>query len=67
MRSIINFAAVILLLQGLIGFVGRVAFDSEWGFLHRLVDLPTPAYLGVAAAGAVALIWADIASKRDQS
>lgn len=67
MRSFINFVGVIMIIQGLGGFIGRVAFDHEWGLVHRVVNLPTPAYLGVAAAGAVALIWADNASKRDQS
>ncbi|NRQ38684.1 hypothetical protein HII36_43700 [Nonomuraea sp. NN258] len=61
MRGFVGFIA---LLQGLGGFVGRVAFDSEWGLLHRVADLPTPAYLAVAAAGAALLIWSDSDKKR---
>ncbi|MCF6468998.1 hypothetical protein FAF44_11445 [Nonomuraea sp. MG754425] len=66
MRGLISFVAVIAVIQGLAGFAGRVWFDREWGFLHRLVDLPVPAYLGVAAAGVVVLILADNARKRDR-
>ncbi|MFC7588599.1 hypothetical protein ACFQYP_36505 [Nonomuraea antimicrobica] len=66
MRGLINFVAVIAVIQGLAGFAGRVWFDSEWGFLHRLVDLPVPAYLGVALAGVVVLIWVDSAKNRGQ-
>lgn len=40
MRGIINIVGVIAVIQGVAGFVGRMWFDSEWGFLHRLVDLP---------------------------
>ncbi|PRX69337.1 hypothetical protein B0I32_102394 [Nonomuraea fuscirosea] len=65
MRGIINIVGVIAVIQGVAGFVGRMWFDSEWGFLHRLVDLPLPAYLGVAAAGLVALIAADTSRKRE--
>ncbi|UBU15767.1 hypothetical protein [Nonomuraea gerenzanensis] len=66
MRGIINVVAVIAIIQGLGGFIGRMWFDSEWGFLHRLVELPLPAYLGVALAGVVALVWADTSKKRDR-
>ncbi|GAA4988593.1 hypothetical protein HD597_007728 [Nonomuraea thailandensis] len=66
MRGIINVVAVIAIIQGLGGFIGRMWFDREWGFLHRLVELPLPAYLGVALAGVVALVWADTAKKRDR-
>jgi hypothetical protein len=66
MKALINFVCVIAIIQGVMGFVGRMWFDSEWGFLHRLVDLPVPAYLGVAALGVVVLIWVDIAMKGDK-
>ncbi|MET8865272.1 hypothetical protein ABZW11_20230 [Nonomuraea sp. NPDC004580] len=67
MRGIVNIVGVIAIIQGLAGFAGRMWFDSTWGFLHRLVDLPLPGYLGVAAAGVVAIIWADSAKKREGS
>ncbi|WP_433511001.1 hypothetical protein ACQP2T_45160 [Nonomuraea sp. CA-143628] len=54
-----GFLGVIAVIQGLGGFVARVFFDTEWGLLHRLFDIPTPAYLAVAAAGVALLIWSD--------
>lgn len=65
MRGIINIVGVIAIIQGVVGFVGQMWFDSNWGFLHRLVDLPLWAYLGVAAAGLVALLAADSTKKRE--
>ncbi|MEV4173509.1 hypothetical protein [Nonomuraea sp. NPDC049709] len=66
MRGFINVVAVIAIIQGSGEFIGRVWFDREWGFLHRLVELPVPGYLGVAVAGVVALVWTDVAKKREQ-
>ncbi|MEV0995726.1 hypothetical protein [Nonomuraea sp. NPDC050202] len=63
MRGFINVVAVIAVIQGLGGFIGRMWFDREWGFLHRLVELPLPGYLGVALAGVVVLVWADVSKK----
>ncbi|GGT14053.1 hypothetical protein GCM10010176_068480 [Nonomuraea spiralis] len=54
-------------IQGLGGFVGRVWFDSEWGFVGRLVELPLMAYLGLAVAGVALLLWADHDRKRHES
>ncbi|MGW4649731.1 hypothetical protein [Kitasatospora sp. NPDC004289] len=42
--------------QGLIGFVSRTFFGVEWGWAHKLVDLPSPAYLGAVAAGAALVL-----------
>ncbi|MGR6922431.1 hypothetical protein ACU635_49965 [[Actinomadura] parvosata] len=66
MRGIINVVAVIAIIQGLVGFAGRMWFDSEWGFLHRLVELPLWGYPVVAVAGLVALVLADVSKKREQ-
>ncbi|WP_043640462.1 hypothetical protein [Nonomuraea candida] len=66
MKALINIVCVIAIIQGVMGFVGRMWFDSHWGFLHRLVDLPLPGYLGVAVAGVAVLIWVDTATKRDR-
>jgi hypothetical protein len=61
-----TFIGIIAIIQGLGGFVGRVWFDNEWGFVGRLVDLPVVAYLGIAAAGAALLVWADNDKKHSQ-
>ncbi|AQZ65630.1 unnamed protein product [[Actinomadura] parvosata subsp. kistnae] len=66
MRGIINVVAVIAVIQGLVGFAGRMWFDSEWGFLHRLVELPLWGYPVVAVAGLVALVLVDASKKREQ-
>lgn len=54
-------AGVFLVIQGLGGFAAQVFFDTQWGLLHRWVDLPSVAYLGIAAAGAALVIWGDTA------
>ncbi|MFJ6751266.1 MULTISPECIES: hypothetical protein [unclassified Streptomyces] len=63
MRGIIGFIAM---LQGALGFIGQVFFDSGWGLLHHWFDLPSPAYLGVFAAGAALAVWGDVDKKRKQ-
>ncbi|MFI5527725.1 hypothetical protein ACIA8O_04120 [Kitasatospora sp. NPDC051853] len=42
--------------QGLLGFVSRTFFGAEWGWLHKIVELPSPAHLGVVAGGAVLVL-----------
>ncbi|MFD7027758.1 hypothetical protein ACFWAR_06985 [Streptomyces sp. NPDC059917] len=42
--------------QGLIGFGSRTFFDTEWGWLHKVVDLPPAAYLGIVAVGLVLVV-----------
>ncbi|WP_411102872.1 hypothetical protein [Streptomyces sp. cmx-4-9] len=37
--------------QGLVSYASQTFFGTEWGWLHKVVDLPSPAYLGVIAAG----------------
>ncbi|MEU4234938.1 hypothetical protein AB0F17_62595 [Nonomuraea sp. NPDC026600] len=54
-----SFLGVIVIIQGLGGFVARVFFDTEFGLLRRWFDVPTPAYLAIAAAGVALLIWSD--------
>jgi hypothetical protein len=65
MRGLIGFICFIAIVQGLGGFIGRTWFDNDWGFLDRLVDLPTPGYLGVALAGLAVLVWSEAARKRE--
>ncbi|SEF70793.1 hypothetical protein SAMN05444920_101429 [Nonomuraea solani] len=66
MRSLLGFVCVVAIIQGLVGFAGRVWFDSQWGFLHRLVDLPTWGYLAVALAAVVVLLVSEAAHKRQE-
>ncbi|MEU7853841.1 hypothetical protein [Nonomuraea sp. NPDC049141] len=54
-----GFLGVVMAIQGLGGFVGRVFFDTDWGILSRRFDVPTPVYLAIAAAGVALLIWSD--------
>ncbi|MFF4189384.1 hypothetical protein ACFYZ9_40010 [Streptomyces sp. NPDC001691] len=42
--------------QGLVSFASQALFGTEWGWLHKVVDLPSPAYLGVVAVGAVLIL-----------
>ncbi|MEU8777327.1 hypothetical protein [Streptomyces sp. NPDC048606] len=37
--------------QGLVSFVSRTFFGTEWGWIHKIVDLPPAAYLGIIAVG----------------
>ncbi|KJY35293.1 MULTISPECIES: hypothetical protein [Streptomyces] len=39
--------------QGLISFGSQAFFGTEWGWMHKVVGLPTSAYLGVFAVGLV--------------
>ncbi|PZG15227.1 hypothetical protein [Nonomuraea aridisoli] len=66
MRGILGVIAFIAIAQGLGGFIGRMWFDREWGFLHRVVgELPLWGYLGVAVAGVAVAVAADRAKKRE--
>ncbi|MEU6999943.1 hypothetical protein [Nonomuraea sp. NPDC046570] len=47
---------VIVIIQGLMGFAGKVFFDKEWGLLHRWFDLSPIAYLGIAVVGLVLVV-----------
>ncbi|MEU3747755.1 MULTISPECIES: hypothetical protein [Streptomyces] len=37
--------------QGLVSFASQTFFGTEWGWMHKVVDLPSTAYLGVVAIG----------------
>ncbi|CAM5658505.1 hypothetical protein [Streptomyces avidinii] len=37
--------------QGFVSFVSQALFGTEWGWMHKVVDLPSTAYLGVVAVG----------------
>ncbi|MFD6230606.1 hypothetical protein ACFWFZ_27670 [Streptomyces sp. NPDC060232] len=49
--------------QGLAGFASQTLFGTQWGWLHRLADLPSTAYLGIAAAG-LALVAAGVKTRK---
>ncbi|MFF8271917.1 hypothetical protein ACF059_31755 [Streptomyces sp. NPDC016562] len=49
--------------QGLVSFASQACFGTEWGWLHKLVALPSPAYLGIAAAG-LALVVAGARTRK---
>ncbi|MFG2482953.1 hypothetical protein ACGFSI_09340 [Streptomyces virginiae] len=42
--------------QGLVSFASQTFFGTEWGWLHKIVDLPSTAYLGIVALGAVLVV-----------
>ncbi|MFG2619474.1 hypothetical protein ACGFXC_17880 [Streptomyces sp. NPDC048507] len=49
--------------QGLVGFASRAFFGAEWGWIHKVVDLPPAAYLGVIAVG-LALVGGGVRTRR---
>ncbi|MFJ7209154.1 hypothetical protein ACIQWR_37185 [Streptomyces sp. NPDC098789] len=49
--------------QGLVGFASQTFFGTEWGWLHKVVDLPPTAYLGIVAAG-LALVIVGVRTRR---
>jgi hypothetical protein len=59
-----EFAGVLVIAQGLMGFAGQVFFDSRWGLLPRWVDWPPLAYLGIAMAGLALLLWGGSAADK---
>ncbi|MFI5666157.1 hypothetical protein [Streptomyces sp. NPDC051704] len=49
--------------QGLVSFASRTFFGAEWGWLHKVVDLPSTAYLGVVAVG-LALVLGGVKTRK---
>ncbi|MFD8985272.1 hypothetical protein [Streptomyces sp. NPDC059564] len=49
--------------QGLISFASQALFGTEWGWMHKIVDLPSPAYLGILAVG-LALIVGGVKTRK---
>ncbi|MFJ3965048.1 hypothetical protein [Streptomyces sp. NPDC090036] len=49
--------------QGLIGFASQVFFGTEWGWIHKVVDLPSTAHLGIVAVG-LALVLAGVKTRK---
>ncbi|MFD7558024.1 MULTISPECIES: hypothetical protein [unclassified Streptomyces] len=49
--------------QGVVGFVSQTFFGTEWGWLHKVVDLPSTAYLGIVAVG-LALVLGGVRTRK---
>ncbi|GAA0273966.1 hypothetical protein GCM10010302_09490 [Streptomyces polychromogenes] len=49
--------------QGVVGFASRTFFGTEWGWLHKVVDFPSAAYLGVVAVG-LALVAGGVRTRK---
>ncbi|MFE1766649.1 hypothetical protein ACFW81_20860 [Streptomyces angustmyceticus] len=59
-----GFLGFIVMIQGVMGFIGQVFFDHAWGLLPHWFDLPSVAYAGLFAAGAALAVWGDLDKKR---
>ncbi|MEU1075155.1 MULTISPECIES: hypothetical protein [unclassified Streptomyces] len=42
--------------QGLVSFASQALFGTEWGWLHKVVGLPSVAYLGIVVFGLVCVV-----------
>ncbi|MFJ1563013.1 hypothetical protein ACIOG8_02075 [Streptomyces erythrochromogenes] len=49
--------------QGLVGFASQTFFGAEWGWLHKVVDLPSTAHLGIVAVG-LALVVVGVRTRK---
>ncbi|MFE6908132.1 hypothetical protein [Streptomyces erythrochromogenes] len=49
--------------QGALTFASRTFFGTEWGWLPKIVDLPSAAYLGILAVG-LALVAVGVNTRR---
>ncbi|MGW6691802.1 hypothetical protein [Streptomyces sp. NPDC054961] len=49
--------------QGLVSVASQTLFGTEWGWMHKVVDLPSAAYLGVVAVG-LALIVGGVKTRK---
>ncbi|MEV6675436.1 hypothetical protein AB0N09_00995 [Streptomyces erythrochromogenes] len=49
--------------QGALTFASRTFFGAEWGWLPKVVDLPSAAYLGIVAAG-LALVAVGVRTRK---
>ncbi|MFI1170077.1 hypothetical protein [Streptomyces melanogenes] len=49
--------------QGLVSFTSQAFFGTEWGWMHKVVDLPSPAYLGVVVVG-LALVVGGVRTRK---
>ncbi|MFD5617737.1 hypothetical protein [Streptomyces yangpuensis] len=49
--------------QGAVSFASQTFFGTEWGWLHKLVDLPSTAYLGIVVLG-LALVAGGVKTRK---
>ncbi|MGO4458955.1 hypothetical protein AB4039_16940 [Streptomyces sp. M-16] len=42
--------------QGLVSFASQSFFGTEWGWMHKVVDLPPAAYLGIVVVGLALIV-----------
>ncbi|MFE5590009.1 hypothetical protein [Streptomyces sp. NPDC056549] len=42
--------------QGLVSFASQTFFGTEWGWMHKVVELPSTAYLVVVVVGLVLVV-----------
>lgn len=42
--------------QGVVSFASQTFFGTEWGWLHKVVDLPSAAYLGIVVVGLALIV-----------
>lgn len=49
--------------QGLVSFASQTFFGTEWGWMHKVVDLPSTAYLGISVVG-LALIVVGVKTRK---
>ncbi|MFB6823387.1 hypothetical protein ACFCXA_17575 [Streptomyces virginiae] len=49
--------------QGLVSFASQTFFGTEWGWLHKVVDLPSAAYLSIVAMG-LALVVTGVRTRK---
>lgn len=49
--------------QGLVSFASQTFFGTEWGWLHKVVDLPSAAYLALVAVG-LALVLGGVKTRK---
>ncbi|MFJ3977249.1 hypothetical protein [Streptomyces sp. NPDC090021] len=49
--------------QGVVSFASQTFFGTEWGWLHKVVDLSSTAYLGMVVLG-LALVAGGVKTRK---
>ncbi|MCT9094141.1 hypothetical protein N4G70_35640 [Streptomyces sp. ASQP_92] len=62
-RQVLGGLGWVVGIQGVLGFAGAWFGDGPWGFLHKLVDVPTAGYLALAVAGIALAVWGETGKK----
>ncbi|WP_438290464.1 hypothetical protein [Streptomyces sp. HUAS TT7] len=53
-------------IQGILGFAGSQFGNGPWGFLHKIIGVPTAGYLTLAALGTGLAVWSEVGKKASQ-